>query len=103
MNISHIDEDVVSWVTVQGSLQPLLVKMMTDETDATTENEETVECTDLDVLLSFIRIESAAIAEQVDEADRNATIDVKDELERKISQVYSERSNKCYSQYLSWQ
>lgn len=67
-------------MTVQGRLQPLLVKMVSDKSDATTEDEETVEGTNLDVFFCFFSRECAAIPEEVDEADGDATINVEDKL-----------------------
>lgn len=92
-----LDVDVVRRVTVQRSAETLLVKMVTDETDATSENEETIEGTDLkdtsvgittipsnetnlDVLLSLLGGEGTAIPEKINEADGDATINIQDEL-----------------------
>ena len=79
-HILHRDEDIVSRVAVERCAQPLLVKMVANETDATAKNKETVEGSNLDVLVSFLASERATITEQIDEADGNATIDVEDEL-----------------------
>ncbi len=46
-NFRDVDEDIVRWVTIQWCTETLLVKMVTNETDATTQNEETVQGTDL--------------------------------------------------------
>lgn len=45
--LHSLDENVISGMTVKRRAETLLVKMVTDEADATTENEETVESTDL--------------------------------------------------------
>lgn len=58
---------------------------MSNETNATAENEEAVERTNLDVLVCFLTGESTAVAQQVDEADGNATINVEDKLGRLVS------------------
>jgi len=68
-------------MTVERCLQPLLVKMVTNEADAATKNEQTVKSTDLDVLVSLLRGKGTAITEQVNEADSNAAIDVQDKLQ----------------------
>lgn len=47
LTILHVDEDVVRGMSVQRSAESLLVEMVTDETDAATEDEETVEGTNL--------------------------------------------------------
>lgn len=67
-------------MTVQRSAQPLLVKMVTNETDGSTEHEETVQHTDLDVLIGLLWREGTTVTEKVDEADGDATIDVEDKL-----------------------
>ena len=82
-HIRHVDEDVVRRVAVQRRTQALLVEVVANETDAAAEDEQTVERADLDVLVGFFGREGAAVAEEVDEADGDAAIDVQDELERK--------------------
>jgi hypothetical protein len=46
-HIGHVDEDIVSRVTVQWSAQTFLVEVVPDETDAASQNEQAVQCTDL--------------------------------------------------------
>jgi hypothetical protein len=67
-------------VTVERCPESLLVKMVTNETDATTENKETVEGADLNVLVGFFTSKGAAITQEVNKADCDATIDIQDEL-----------------------
>ena len=81
LTILHLDEDIVGRMTVQRSPEPLLVKMMTDEPNASSKNEQAVERADLDVLVRLLGRERTAVTEQVHEADRNATVDVEDELQ----------------------
>ena len=45
--VSHVDEDVIRRVTVQRRAETLLVKVVANETDRATEDEETVESTNL--------------------------------------------------------
>jgi hypothetical protein len=61
-DIRHIDEDVVCGMTVQRCTQTLLIKVVTNETDAAAENEETIQCSNLDIFISFFWCESTAIA-----------------------------------------
>ena len=63
-----------------------MVEVVTDETDAAAKDEQTVESTDLDVLVRLLGCERTRVAEEVDEADSNATVDVEDEL-RGLSEV----------------
>lgn len=46
-NVGHVDEDVVRRVAVQRRTQALLVQVVSNETDRTTEDEETVQSADL--------------------------------------------------------
>jgi len=61
-DIRHIDKDVVGGMTVQGCTQTLLIEVVTDETDAATKNEETIQSADFYVLVSFLWSESAAVS-----------------------------------------
>lgn len=67
-------------MTVQRCTQPLLVKMVTNETDASTEHEQPVQRADLDVLVRLFGREGTGVAEEVDEANGNAAVDVENEL-----------------------
>lgn len=46
-DVCHVDEDIVRRVTIQRCLEALLVKMMADEANGATKNEETIEGTNL--------------------------------------------------------
>jgi hypothetical protein len=75
-NFCHVNEDIIRRVTVQRCAEPLLVKMVTNESNATTENEQPVERPDLDVLARLFWGEGAAVPEEIDEADGDAAVDV---------------------------
>ena len=45
--VSHVDEDIVCWVSVQRRTQPLLVEVVSDETDRAAEHEQAVKRTNL--------------------------------------------------------
>lgn len=51
-NVSHVDKDVISRVTVKWGTEPLLIKMVSDKPDAASEDKQAVQCTDLDQSLS---------------------------------------------------
>lgn len=72
--------DVVPRMSVQASPQPLLVKVMRNETDTPTEHEETVENAHAEVVFGLFGAEGTAVAEEVDETDGNAAVDVEDEV-----------------------
>ena len=71
-----------------------MVEVVTDEADAAAKDEETVESTDLDVLVRLLGGERARVAEEVDEADGDATVDVEDELQD-TSVVGRELTGEC--------
>lgn len=72
--------NVIPWVTVQTSAETLLIQEVGNKTNASSEHEKAVEDTHLEVILSFLGGESSRVAEQVDEADSNATIDVQNQI-----------------------
>jgi hypothetical protein len=67
-------------MSVQGSAETFLIKVMANETDAATENEETVERSNLDIFLRLLRGKGTAITKQIDEANGDASIDIENEL-----------------------
>jgi hypothetical protein len=73
-------------VTVKRCPQPLLIQVVPNETNAATEDEQSIQSTDLDVFLGFLECEGTTIPQEINKADRNAAVDVKDELDNhKIS------------------
>lgn len=72
--------DIVPWVTVQTSAETLLIQEMGNETDTSAEHEQSVEDTHLKVVLGLLRGESTAVAEKVDEADGDTSINVEDQV-----------------------
>ena len=78
----HVSDvgDIVGGVSVQSLLESVLVEEVTDETDAASEHEQTVERSHLDVLLCLLERESSARSQQVDEAYADASVDIEDEV-----------------------
>lgn len=72
--------DVVPRMPVKTGPQPLLVKEMGNQTDTSAKDEETVEHTHLQIVLSLLGGESTTVADEVDKADGNAAINVKDKV-----------------------
>jgi hypothetical protein len=72
--------DVVPGMSVKTSAQPLLVEEMGNQTDTSAEDEESVQDTHLEVVLGLLVGEGTAVADKVNEADSNATVDVEDEV-----------------------
>jgi hypothetical protein len=68
-------------MAVERCSESLLVEMVTNETDATTENEETIQRANLNVLVRLFPSERSTVPEEVNEADCDATIDVENELD----------------------
>jgi hypothetical protein len=72
--------DVVPGMPVKTSAQPLLVKEMGNETDTSAEDEETVKDTHLEVVLGFLAGERTAVADEVNEADSNAAVNIENQV-----------------------
>lgn len=72
--------DVVPGVTVQASTQALLVEVVGNQTDGTAENEETVEDTHLQVVLSLLGAERTTVLNHINEADSDTAVDVQDQV-----------------------
>ena len=72
-------------MTVQRCAQSLLVEVVADETNASSEHEQAVQRADLDILVSLFWREGTRVTKEIDKADRNAAVNVKNELwEREI-------------------
>jgi hypothetical protein len=72
-------------VAIQRCTETFLIKVVTDEADTASEHEQAIQCSDLDVFLSFFGSERTAVAEEVNEAHSDTSVDVEDEL--KTSQM----------------
>ena len=46
-HVRHVDEDIISRVTVERSTEALLVEVVTNETDGTTQHEQAIESSNL--------------------------------------------------------
>jgi hypothetical protein len=66
-------------MSVERLLESLLVKVMTNETDRSSEDEESVECTDGEVLSGLLWGEGTRALEEIAEACCDSTVDVEDE------------------------
>lgn len=65
---------------IQAGSQTLLVKVMCDQSNASSQNEQTVQDTHVEVVLGFLGAEGSAVTHQVHEADGNTSVNVKDEI-----------------------
>ena len=68
-------------MAVERRSESLLVEMVTNETDATTKDEETVQRANLDIFICLFSSECSTVTEKVNKADRDATVDVENELD----------------------
>ena len=80
-------------MTVERCSQALLIQVVSNETDATTEDEQAIQSTDLDVLISFLWRESTTVSQEINEAHGNATVDVEDELQKQEDIVSKRNTN----------
>ena len=81
--LGHLGEevgDVVPGVTVETGTKSLLVEEVGNQTNGATKDEQTVEHTHLKVVLSLLGGEGTAVAEKVDEADGDSTVNVEDKV-----------------------
>lgn len=99
-DICHVDENIIRRVTVQRCTKSFLVKVVSNETDGTTKDEQTVESTNLyyrpqesentktqfrfeesylDILLCLLPRKRTTISQQIDETNSNTPIDVQDQ------------------------
>ena len=67
-------------MTVETGAQSLLVEEVGNQTNGATKDEQTVEHTHLKVVLSLLGGECTAVAEKVDEADGDSTVNVEDKV-----------------------
>ena len=72
--------DVIPRMPVQASAQPLLVEEVSNQTDTSAKDEETVEDTHLQVVLSLLLGEGTTVAYKIDEADSDATVNVENQV-----------------------
>lgn len=72
--------DVVPGVAVETCAQALLVEEMSNETDGAAQHEQAVENTHAEVVFGFFGAKGTRVAEQVDEADGDAAVDVEDQV-----------------------
>lgn len=61
--------ELTGGVTVERLLEALLVEVVTDESDRATEDEQTVESSNLEVLVGLLASEGAGSAEEIAEED----------------------------------
>lgn len=66
-SLLHVDKDIVGRVSVKRLLEQLLVEVMTDETDRSTQYEKTVKGTTLEVVGSLVFGECTASTEEITE------------------------------------
>ena len=78
-DVSHVDKDIISRVTVERSTETFLIKVVVDKADAASKNEQAIQSADLhlvsksdrllkarsvtnfDIFIGFIRGEGTAI------------------------------------------
>jgi len=65
---------------VQSRAQPLLIQEMGNETNTTTEHKQSAQNAVAQIVLGLLGRKGAAVAQQVDEADGDAAVDVEDQV-----------------------
>jgi hypothetical protein len=67
-------------MSVQAGTESLLVQVMGNQTNASAQNEQTIQDTHLEVILGLLSAKCSTVAHQVNEADSHGTIDVQDQI-----------------------
>jgi len=67
-------------MSVQTSPQSLLIEVVGNQTDATTQDEQAVQDAHSEVILSLLRGEGATVAEEIDKADGDAAVNVENQV-----------------------
>lgn len=60
--------------------QPLLIQIMRNQTNGAAEHKQSIQNTVLEVVFCLFWAESTAVAEEVDEANGDAAVDIEDEV-----------------------
>lgn len=89
-------------MSVQTSSQALLVEVMGDQADASSQNEETVENTHLQVVFSLFWTKSTAIAHKIDEADSDAAVNVENEVVL-LGCCHGLNCNRIFEHFTAWE
>jgi hypothetical protein len=63
----HVDKDIIGRVSVKGLLEQLLIEVMTDESNRSTQNEKTIKGTALQVIGCFVFGECSTSTEEITE------------------------------------
>lgn len=71
--------DIIPRMTVQTSAQSLLVEVVGNETNASSQDKQTVQDTHLEVVLGLFGGEGTTVAHQVNEADGDTAVNVEDQ------------------------
>lgn len=72
--------NIIPWMPVQSLFQPLLVHVVTDETNRPAEHEQRVDGSNVDVLLRLFRRKTTAILQHIDECASDDAVDVQNEV-----------------------
>ena len=72
--------NVIPRVSVQTRAETLLVKVVCNQTNATAQDEQTIEHTHAHVVFDLFGGESSAVAQQIHEADCYTSVDVQDKV-----------------------
>lgn len=67
-------------MSVETSTQSLLIEIVSNQTNATTENEQAIENTNPEVVLDLFTGKCTAGPHEINEANSNATIDVQNQV-----------------------
>jgi hypothetical protein len=75
-DICHVDEDIIGGMAIQRRTQTFPIEVVTDEANTASENKQTIERANLNVLVSFFGCVCATVPEEINEAKSNANTNI---------------------------
>lgn len=76
----HNVRNIIPRMPVQPLFQSLLIHIMTNEPNRTTQHEQRIDGTYTDILLRFLSGKTSAIVEHVNEGTRNHTVNIQNQI-----------------------
>jgi hypothetical protein len=72
--------DIIPRMSVQTSTQSLLIQVVGNQPNATTEYEETIENAHAEIVFSLFGAKGTTVAHEINKADGNAAINIQDQI-----------------------
>ena len=72
--------NIIPWVTVESLFESILVEVVSNESNAPTQNEQSIEAAIFDHFIGFMMSEGATAPQHIHEAHRNCTINIQNQI-----------------------